>query len=269
MKKRQAFTLIELLVVIAIIAILSAMLVPALAKAKKKAQAINCISDLRQWAIAWVVYTDENEGYFSEGEGTGAARGEWVLALKNTYKKKPQLLLCPSASRPAESGNNGSTTTAYSFPAGDITDPDIPLGQDNKLWASVGLNLWCYSARKTIQNRTEAGHWKKMSAATKPSEIPLMGDSKWRGGGPGYPPDHTSGNALVPLASGDAWSGAGYEIAHFAMKRHGRGVNLCYFDGSARNVRANQLWEQKWSRNYDMIYGANYLRNQPNGKWTY
>ena len=67
----RGFTLIELLVVIAIIAILAAMLLPALGKAKMKAQGIGCINNLHQLTVAWIMYSGDNNDALALNGGSG------------------------------------------------------------------------------------------------------------------------------------------------------------------------------------------------------
>ena len=86
----MGFTLIELLVVIAIIAILAAMLLPALTRARTKAQGIACLNNGKQLTLAWIMYADENNSTFPPNGNTGnQSLNTWVKGVLDWAPDNP------------------------------------------------------------------------------------------------------------------------------------------------------------------------------------
>ena len=120
-KFARAFTLIELLVVIAIIAILAAMLLPALARAKEAGKRTACLNNLRQLSLSAQMYVSDNQGFYPPRSDAD----RWPDKFYDNYGKSVKLLLCPSetTNSPASiGGGSNSNNVADAAPRSYFID---------------------------------------------------------------------------------------------------------------------------------------------------
>ena len=247
----SGFTLIELLVVIAIIALLMAVLMPALARVKKQAKAVAFRSLLIQWGVIWSMYCDDNNGKFSSGfiPDSGWHRGEWVICLRSLSRTKTDILKCPMATKRRPDGSEwGSTFNTYYMPlggAGSAGGGEEP---------SYGGNNWIYDplpGREDIQGRPADWNWRHKDVA-QAFRVPVFADTMWRGGGP----DENGTRGDPPQFDGQ-WINYDREMMHFCINRHQEYINMLFMDWSVRKVGLKELWKLKWHRRFDT-----------NGFWT-
>jgi prepilin-type N-terminal cleavage/methylation domain-containing protein len=159
--KMGAFTLVELLVVIAVIAILAAILLPVLDKAKVRGQGIQCVSNLRQLTMGWQVYADENGGHYAANASTPAPVGEdagnpsWVAGVISTSATSDNTntaLLVGQAYEPFGSiGGYVKNPGVYHCPGDHSQDP----GNHSLRVRSVSMNGWINPG----QTNTAASYW--------------------------------------------------------------------------------------------------------------
>jgi prepilin-type N-terminal cleavage/methylation domain-containing protein/prepilin-type processing-associated H-X9-DG protein len=171
----RGFTLIELLVVIAIIAILAAMLLPALASAKQKAHSIKCISNLKQMNLAYHMYLNDYENMI----GYNSVAVLWMKSLIDYQASVAAIRLCPVA---ADRGTRPTTTKEGDAKTpwfwNTVADPKLNQG-------SYAMNGWLYEYRpgSGIEKWVSASDGNKFFAReasiTQPTDTPTFFDAIW------------------------------------------------------------------------------------------
>ncbi len=133
---RSKFTLIELLVVIAIIAILAALLLPALRNAKFMAKSILCISNLKQMGTAFELYLSDNNGRLPRAwDVAGNYQTEYRKCVIDEYVNKPEIEMCPNATKQVSGGNHYSCNPAVMR---EIRAADLAVGVDTISYQQIG-----------------------------------------------------------------------------------------------------------------------------------
>jgi prepilin-type N-terminal cleavage/methylation domain-containing protein len=243
--KKTGFTLIELLVVISIIALLVAILLPALQRVREQARGVACQSNLRQWGVVLAMYANDHDGKsFSAPDFYLFAHDAWPYVLRDYRPDSNDLLLCPAAS-----GFRARTDVLPMYES-----PENTLGSASTAWRVrtrrpelVFRGSYGFNCRTNLFHRFDSG-------ATFPrpirygtlSERPWMLDCVYLGAGPEQsdePPEYE-----------DAVVGPRADMSYFCINRHHGAVNGLFMDSAVRKVGLKELWTLKWHPFFQVDY---------------
>ena len=269
-RRNSAFTLIELLVVIAIIAILAAMLLPALSRAKEKAKAIRCVSNQGQIGKASLMYMDDNVDtlmplYFVPGRPyipsdfnydpdtyvvQNGAGFFWQDRLRvGRYAANPNIFNCPSLMKAASRGIGGGVSKFHALGIG-INYPELGVlalpGQTQVGWtkgSDVSRPSGCIvfadaGAVTTATRNLKPDFW-------LPDEGFDLALQEYYGGGATYFRDPSDPGGF---ATGDARS----------IPRHARRCNFAFFDGHAEGMKNSKAGYELPRRHESALWARNH-----------
>jgi len=280
-RKIGAFTLIELLVVIAIIAILASMLLPALARAKQKAQRIQCINNLKQVGTAYRIWSNDNGDRFPAQQTislggwndyvsaySGTQLGAWTYfnytLMQNEMGQSPKVVLCPSDDRNANTNFYG--VGLYGIVPSSVNGAVVAQQATTGTFNNQYLSYWVgVGANDTFPQALLGGD--RNLGATGPS-----GTSQDPNYGFSAPATSSTGYEVIVVTNGNVSSTPANNstpstgLVGWSAKLHSAGNlagagNILLGDGSAQQVTSGNL-RVNWLKNAEDA--GNFGPNEPN-----
>ena len=262
----NAFTLIELLVVIAIIAILAAMLLPALSRAKMKAQQLRCLNNIKQLALSGIMYANDTGGFIGYSDPT-LPNTLWMGTLINAYSSVDAVRLCPMTKVPTPlpvQNTVGNCDTAWVW----YDNGGGPPAHAPKTYTgSYAINGWLYKGAPNYrpdQPNAASAYFLKDSGIQSSSLTPFFVDSVWVDM---WPWETDLPNTDLYLAGGTenpatierccmprhSWKNASAAPRNFTVTQALPGaVNIAMADGHAETAKLQTLWKFYWHRNWNL-----------------
>jgi type II secretory pathway pseudopilin PulG len=254
-----AFTLVELVVVTVVLGILSALLLPALAAAKLKANQVKCMSNVRQLTLAGLMYADD-QGKHASYNDPAYPGGLW-MGSPMTFIKSPELRTCPTAPlrSPYPSRGNRQGTADRAWVRWTTNDTTLFYG-------SYGFNGWLYSDGHVdglLSVTNQEYFFTRSTMIQKPALTPVFMDENWADLWP-LEGDLPS----MDLYNGSPFNEHSDEMGRSTICRHGGvkpasgprdfqsnqkmpgAINMGLADGHAELAKLESLWTYSWHRDW-------------------